>query len=64
MKPIPSMCEDPAEQRRQWLKRQLELMDMAFRGGEEFIANMKLGNVVGDRPGVEITNKRNLMGYQ
>ena len=38
MKPIPSMLEDPAEQRRQWLKRQLELMDLAYRGGEEFIA--------------------------
>ena len=61
---VPSMLEDPAEQRRQWLRKQLEMMDLAYRGGEQFIAKQKPGNVVGDRPGVEITNKRNLMGYQ
>ena len=43
MKPIPSMLEDPAEQRRQWLKRQLELMDLAYRGGEQFIAKQQPG---------------------
>ena len=63
MKPIPSMLEDPAEQRRQWLKRQLELMDLAYRGGEEFIAKQKPGNIIGDRPGVEINTKHNKWGW-
>ena len=62
IKLVPSMCEPPDEQRRQAEERR-RLDEIASRSGDDIIAKQKPGNVVGDRPGVEITNKQNLMGW-
>ena len=59
---IPSMCEPPDEQRRQAEQRR-RLDEIASRSGDDIIAKQTPGNVVGDRPGVEINNKSNPWGW-
>lgn len=64
----PSAAPAPKDERRSArkcagsLQADIEAMELAARGGEEFIANMKHAPGVGDR-GAEHSTKRNLMGW-